>query len=166
MIKAIAVSFLAVTGISAALAQPALPSLFVSTITLPPVGLGATETFEVNVVNLASNSNNGTPASCTGTVTFLNASGTAIGSAQTFTVTAGQTSSIRLSFANAGGTGTRTTVRANVAVTPATTTPRPPCSLEVSAATFDTSSGATHAVISPVNQPSGLLTPVRFPIAP
>src|SRR5262249_14407196 len=116
-------------------------------VSLPPVGLGATETLEVNVANLASNSSNGTAASCTGTVTFFDATGKAIGAAQPFTVTAGQTSPVRLPFSSTGGTAPRTTLRAAVTLTSPTAAPRPPCTLSVTVAIFETSSGATAAVI-------------------
>jgi hypothetical protein len=148
MIKTFVCSLIAVMGMSVALADSTSSAALTPTINLPPVGLGSTETLEVNVANLASNSSSGTAASCTGSVTFLNASGTAIGSAQAFTVTAAQTSPIRLPFSSTGGTGSRTTVRAVVSLTVPTTTPRPPCSLDVSLAFFDTSSGATNAIIS------------------
>lgn len=115
---------------------------------LPPVGLGATETAEINVVNFAANASDGTAASCTGTISFLNASGTTIGSATPFTVTAGQISSAHLPFSGAGATGTRTAIRGVVTLTLSTATPRPPCALGVSLATFDTSTGATHALVT------------------
>lgn len=148
MIRTFVCSLIAVTGMSVAFADSTSSSSATPTINLPPVGLGATQTLEVNVANVASNSSSGTAASCTGTVTFVDASGKTIGSAQSFTVTAGQTSPIRLPFASSGGTGTRTTLRAVVSLTVPTTTPRPPCTLEVSAAIFDTNTGATSAVMS------------------
>jgi len=45
------------------------------TITLPPAGLGSTETAEINIVNVATNSSSGTAASCSGTISFLNPAG-------------------------------------------------------------------------------------------
>ena len=45
----------------------------------PPVGIASTETVQINVVNNATASSSGTAASCTGTITFTNASGTVIG---------------------------------------------------------------------------------------
>jgi hypothetical protein len=113
---------------------------------LPPVGFGATETAEVNVANLAVNASDGTAASCTGSISFLNLSGATIGSATAFTVTAGQISQAHLPFSGAGATGTRTAIRAVVTLTLPTATPRPPCALAVSLSTFDTSTGATHAL--------------------
>jgi hypothetical protein len=148
MIRTFVFSLLAVTGMSVALADTTTSASIASTISLAPIGLGAAETLEVNVANVASNSSSGTAASCTGSVTFFNTSGTAIGAAHTFTVTSGQTSAIQLPFSSSGGTGTRTTVRAVVSVTIPTTTPRPPCTLDVSLAIFETNTGTTAAVIS------------------
>jgi hypothetical protein len=148
MIRTFVFALLAVMGMSVAFADSTTSVTPTQTINLPPVGLGATETLEVNVANLASNSSSGTAASCTGTVTFFNAGGTAIGSAQSFTVTAGQSSPISLPFSSSGGTGTRTTVRAIVSLTVPTTAPRPPCTLDVSLALVNTSTGATDAIIS------------------
>ena len=115
---------------------------------LPPVGLGATETAEINVVNFAANASDGTAASCTGTISFLNESGAVIGSATPFTVTSGQISSVHLPFSSTGATGTRTAIHGVVTLTLSTATPRPPCALGVSLATFDTSTGATHALVT------------------
>jgi hypothetical protein len=112
-----------------------------------PIGLGSTETAEVIVVNTAANSSSGTAASCTGSISFYNASGAVIGSATPFTVTSGQIATARLPFASSGGTGTHTVIRAVVSVTPPTASPRPPCSLVFSLDTFDTSTGAIHAVV-------------------
>jgi hypothetical protein len=148
MIKTFVCSLIAVTGMSVAFADSTTSASVTPIINLPPVGLGSTQTLEVNVANVASNSSSGTAASCTGTVTFFNAGGTAIGSSQPFTVTAGETSPVHLPFSNTGGTGTRTTVRAVVSLTIPTSTPRPPCALSVSVDIFDTNTGATAAVIS------------------
>jgi len=132
----------------------AMSSAFAQTTTgtrdfnLSPVGLGAAETAEINVVNFAANASDGTAASCTGTVSFLNMNGATIGSAAPFTVTAGQISSAHLPFSSAGVTGTRTAIRGVVTLTLSTAGPRPPCALGVSLATFDTSTGGTHALVT------------------
>lgn len=148
MIKTFVCSLIAVTGMSVAFADSTASASVTPTINLPPVGLGSTQTLEVNVANVASNSSSGTAASCTGTVTFVDATGKAIGAAQPFTLTAGQTSPLRLPFASSGGTAPRTTLRAVVSLTVPTGTPRPPCTLDVSVDIFDTNTGATAAVIS------------------
>jgi hypothetical protein len=119
----------------------------------PPIGLGSTETAEVNVVNTAANSSAGAAASCTGSISFYNLSGALIGTATPFTVTAGQIASARLAFASSGGSGTRTSVRAVVSVTPSTASPRPPCALGVSLETLDTATGATHAIVTNPSSP-------------
>jgi hypothetical protein len=116
-------------------------------ITLPPIGLGGSETAQINVVNLASNTSTGTAASCAGSISFLNASGAAIGSATSFTVTSGQTFSASLPFAKTAASS-RTTIRGVVTLTESTTTTNPPCDLQVSMETFDTSTGVTHAYLA------------------
>jgi hypothetical protein len=116
------------------------------TVTLAPLGLGSTETAQVNLVNTASNTSTGTAASCTGTVSFVSATNTAIGAATSFTVLAGQVSSVTLPFSKAGLTGSRGVIRPAITIT---TTSGVPCSLEYSIETFDTSSGATHIYYSP-----------------
>jgi hypothetical protein len=162
-----AFSLLAVTGISVALADTTTSVALTPAVNLPPVGLGSAETLEVNVANLASNSSNGTAASCTGAVTFFNASGMAIGTAQTFTLTAGETSPIRPSFTSAGGTGSRTTVRAVVSLTTPTptTTPRPPCTVNVSMAIFETNTGTTAAILSGLQSLGVVFGGGTFPLA-
>src|SRR5262249_19071037 len=84
------------------------------TIDLTTFGLGSTETARVNLTNVASNSTNGTAASCTGSVSFINAAGTAVGTATSFTIASGVTSSVSLPFANSGLTAPRGTLRAQV----------------------------------------------------
>ena len=112
--------------------------------TYPPVGLAATETLQINVANLASNSSSGTAASCTGTVTFVNPSGATIGTVASFTVTSGQTSSVSLPFAKTGASA-RTEIRSIVGYT---VTSDVPCSLASSLETYDTSTGVTHLFLS------------------
>jgi hypothetical protein len=119
-----------------------------STITrntpFPPIGLASSETAQVNVVNLANNNSSGTAASCTGTISFLNTSGSAIVAATPFTVTRGQIFSATLPFAKTAASG-RTTIRGLVSLTESATSNNPPCELQISMETFDTSTGVTHA---------------------
>ena len=135
--------------IPAAFGQTA-PATSTRTLRFQAIGLGSTETAQVNLHNTASNPTTGTAASCTGTVTFLNGSGTTIGGATTFTVTAEQVASVRLPF---GGTGNRTMIVPEVS---ATFTAGTPCALSVSLETFDTSSGATHVEIGGGSLAGGL----------
>jgi hypothetical protein len=119
------------------------------TFDFPLVGLGGTETAEINVVNVATNTTGGTAASCTGTMSFTNPAGTAIGSATAFTsLPAGQVATARLPFSSSGGTSPRTQIRGVVTLTVPTTTPRPPCVLSITFATYDTTTGATHVFLS------------------
>jgi hypothetical protein len=119
--------------------------------TIGPVGVGATETVQINVVNLASNATSSTgtttAASCTGSITFNNGSGNPIGASVPFTVTAGQIYSTSLPFSKITSGTARTEVMGVVGLT-TTSTNRAPCSLHFSVETFDTSTGATHVYIS------------------
>jgi len=114
-----------------------------------PLGLGSTETLRVDLTNvattIAATTSAATTASCTGTVSFLNASGAAIGTAIPFTVASGVTFPVNLAFMNAGFTGNRGELRVVIALT---RTPGVPCQLETSISTFDTSSGATHLYVA------------------
>jgi hypothetical protein len=71
----------------------------------------------------------------------LSGTGTAIGSATSFTVTSGQVFSAKLPFASSGGSGVRTIVIGEVSYTLTSGTP---CGLQITLETYDTSSGATH----------------------
>jgi hypothetical protein len=137
--------FAVTTGliVQCALAQTTTPTNLTRTVNLTTFGLGSTETARVNLTNLASNSSNGTAASCTGSVAFINSAGTAVGTATNFTIASGVTSSVSLPFANSGLTAPRGTLRAQVTVT-RPSTGAAPCALEITLETFETSSGATH----------------------
>jgi hypothetical protein len=110
----------------------------------PVVGLASTETVQVNVVNNAAATASGTAASCTGTISFLNATGNTIGTATSFTVGSGQIFSAALPFTGTGATsGSRTLIRGVVAVT-FTPGSGVPCRLASTLETFDTTTGVTH----------------------
>jgi hypothetical protein len=115
-------------------------------LTYPPIGLASSETAQINVANLATASSSGTAASCTGTVSFVSASGAAIGTASSFTLTSGQISSVSLPYSKVGGSG-RTEIRGVIALTE---TPGSgiPCDLVSSLETYDTGTGVTHVFLS------------------
>jgi hypothetical protein len=131
-----------------AFAQPAIPA-FTRNYSFPPVGLASSETAQLNVVNIATGSTatNEAPA-CTGTITFANAGGKAIGTPTSFTTTGSQISSTQLTFSQLqlASTDTRGEFVASVQVTH-TTPGTAPCSLVFSLETFDTSSGVTHVYL-------------------
>lgn len=116
-----------------------------STITrsLPPIGLASSETLQVNLLNDAAASSTGTTASCTGSVAFANASGTAIGSSTSFTISSGEVFSVSLPFSKAG-LSARGEIVASITLTQTSGTP---CALASSLETFDTSSGVTHVYL-------------------
>lgn len=137
---------LLVTASMAAMALPGALAQNATTTTthnfkFQPVGLGSTETMQINVFNSAANSTSGTAASCKGSISFLNSAGTVIGAATSFTVTSGQLFSAKLPFLSSGGSGNRTLIVGEVSYTLTSGTP---CALGVTLETYDTSSGATH----------------------
>jgi hypothetical protein len=108
------------TGLTAAVAMAqTTTSSFTATQTssFPPAGWASTETAQINETNLATDSSSGTAASCTGTISFLNASGTVIGSATSYTVAGGVTASVTPPFARAASTAVRTEIRGVVMLT-------------------------------------------------
>jgi hypothetical protein len=130
------------------------------TSNLPPIGIAGTETAQVILTNTAANpassvmgtaSSTTTAASCTGSVSFYNASGAPIGTATAFTLTSGQIEQVSLPYATpgilAGTSAGRAPIRA--VVTQTTRLPSPaPCSLSYSLVIFDTTTGATHAIVT------------------
>lgn len=122
------------------------PASTTRTSSLPPVGIGVTETVQVILTNTATSSSKGTAASCAGSVSFYNASGTMIGTTESFTLASGQIEQVGLPYASAGSTAVRALVRAAVSLT--TMFPSSaPCALSYSLATFDTATGVTHAIV-------------------
>ncbi len=135
----------AVTALTAASA-PADPPAATRTATFPPVGLASSETAQVNLVNLASNpSNSAAAASCAGSVTFLDATGAAIGKPTTFTVASGQIVSVKLPFSTTAASG-RTEFRASIALNVGQGAAA--CDLQSSLETYDSGTGVTHVFLS------------------
>jgi len=107
------------------------------------VGLGANETAQIAVVNLANAPSSGPAASCAGAIAFFNAAGTAIGTATAFTLGTGQVASARLPFLTAGVSGVRALIRGVVTIN-RTAGSGVSCTPAATLDTFDTSSGATN----------------------
>jgi hypothetical protein len=137
----------------------------------PPIGLAASETAQVNVANTATQSVGGTAPSCTGTITFYNASGAIIGAATSFTVGSGQIFSATLPYASTGAAGSRTVFRVAIALTSLVaqfgiqSSGPPPCALSSSLETYDTATGVTHLVIAGL-APTGVIRAVLSATAP
>ena len=132
-----------------AIAQTTTSTTTTHSSSLGPVGVGSTETIQISVANLASNSTTGTAASCTGSIAFNNSAGTAIGTATNFTLTAGQISSVSLPFSRIASSGNRAEVIAVISQTTTTSsTTRVPCDLRFALETFDTATGASHVYVS------------------
>jgi hypothetical protein len=106
------------------------------------VGLGSAETAQIAVVNLANAPSSGPAASCTGSIAFFNAAGTAIGTATTFTLGTGQVASARLPFTSAGAPSRRVLIRGAVTIV-RTAGSGVPCTPAATLDTFDSSTGAT-----------------------
>jgi hypothetical protein len=159
--------FLLIAGISGACAF-GQGQTGTSTVTrdfvFPPVGLGSTETAQVNLVNIApaSTASTATAPSCTGTVTFASATGATIGQANPFTAASGQIASVSLPFSSAGISGTHGVILVSVQQT--TTIPSAArCSLVFSLDIFDTATGETHVF---VGNASSNATPLMIPASP
>jgi hypothetical protein len=151
-----------------AFGQPPIPAVFYTAplSQVPPIGLAAGETAQVNVVNNAtpSDARPSTAPSCTGTIAFYNTSGSMIGSATSFTVGSGQIFSVALPYASTGASGSRTTLRVAITNTlvligPQVSAAPPPCALASSLETYDSATGVTHAFVSGV-APQVRQTPV------
>jgi hypothetical protein len=123
-----------------------------SSYSFPLVGLASTETIGVNLINLAANTTSGTAASCTGTVAFVNSSGTTIGTATPFTLTADAATSVTLAFSSSGLTSLRGLIRA---VLTSTDTSNVPCALSTTLNTYDTTTGVTHVFLAGPSVQSG-----------
>ncbi len=97
------------------------------------------------------------PTVCTGTVTFSDSSGKAIGSPVPFSIgVSAQVFSAPLPFSATHFSGFRGMVVANVQQNvPASTGP---CVLAISLETFDTNTGVTHAVLNGAGQTTALAT--------
>ena len=146
-----------------ALAQNAATTTTVtSEANLPVVGLAASETVQINVVNLAANSNSGTAASCVGSIAFYNSSGSAVGSAFPFTLGTGQISSASLSYGKFSTGAARITVRGVVSLTE-TVRSGVPCSLATNIETFDTGSGVTHMHVEGASLGVVQIGPIALP---
>jgi hypothetical protein len=133
------------------------PSTTTTTSSLPPIGIAGTETAQLILANTATAASSVTTASCNGSVSFYNTSGTVIGTATSFTIAGGQMSQVSLPYASTGSSASRALVRAVISLT--TTFPSTnACTLSYSLSTFDTTSGVTHSLITGTAGPaSGLL---------
>ena len=146
--KLVVTSFLAAALAVSAFAQGSTStSTTTQNFLFPPVGLGSTETAQVNVVNIASASSGGTAASCTGSISFASSTGAVIGKATAFTVGTGQIASVSLPFGTSGFAATRGEFVATLTLT-VTRPSTAPCSLVFSLESFATATGETHILLT------------------
>jgi hypothetical protein len=126
-------------------------------IVLPPIGLAASETAEVNLINTAPTFSSGVAASCSGSVAFYDVAGSALGTSSSFTIGTGQIVSLKLPYDATGAAAAgETIVRAEIALAAppstiavlSTALSTPPCELGFSLETSDTATGISHALVS------------------
>jgi hypothetical protein len=121
----------------------------------PPVTLSATETAQVNVVNNAPPATGTNPApSCIGNVVFVLSSTATPPAAAPFSLGAGQFFTASLPFSKLGVSTPLGEVVAKIELT-VTTGSNVPCSLGASEVVVDTTSGATHAVVTATTTATG-----------
>ena len=136
----------------------------------PPVGLATSETAQLNVLNIApaSTATGAAAPSCTGTVTFSDATGKTIGTPTNFTTTGSQVTSTQLSFNQLPlpTSGPRVEFVANVQLN-VSSPEKAPCALAFSLETFDSTSGVTHVYLGSsstgtalIGAPIGLRGPI------
>ncbi|MBZ5576491.1 MAG: hypothetical protein LAP40_08040 [Acidobacteriia bacterium] len=135
---------------------------YTRTFVFPPVGLAATETAQISVLNIAPDAHNGTKASCSGTISFANGAGVQFGAITPFTdlgtnkIGKGQI----LGFSPSNPTG-RSEIQGTVQLT-VELKPLTPCSLLLTLETFDTNTGVTHAVVTTAVETTPQNVPVRI----
>jgi hypothetical protein len=153
-----ALLFTTISGFGQTLPTPLTPPPPPVSI-LPPVGLVLSETAQVNISNPAALVYNSAGAGvlCTGTLTFYNANGTAIGLATSFKIENAQILSFKLPYTSTGATDPRTIVWAAVNQIgsggvvksgPYATPTTPACTLASTIETYDSVTGITHAFAS------------------
>jgi hypothetical protein len=148
---------------------PIAPASVTRDYVFPPIGLGASETASITIVNAASVASSGAtvamPATgCTGTISFSNPNGP-IGTPAPFTVQPAQFLTVTLPFASAGLPGTRGEIQGKVSLTTSTATSSS-CSLMLSLETYDSNTGVTHAVLNNTLtqvEPVGPILPIAMP---
>jgi hypothetical protein len=126
-------------------------------ITLPPVGLSATETAQVDIRNSAAGYDGSSAASCNVSVQFYGADGSALSAPATFVLgreTPRKVFSAQLPYASTGTGISRTAISAQISLTaiPITTSypasAIPPCVIAFSLKTYDTATGVTHSYVT------------------
>lgn len=149
---------------------------YTTTYNLPPIGLAPSETLQINLVNTAAalpTTTAATPAPCTGSVVFLNANGTLVGTQTNFTIGSGKIFSVPLPGSSLAS---RTIIRAQIVNTVTVTETitgvaipegpsvtaifaPPSCALGSSLEIFDTATGAMHAFIAGSSSTSAVPVP-------
>jgi len=114
---------------------------------LTPIGLAATETIQINVLNTANPTVDGPPTGpCLGSVNFYDADGLSIRQTP-FSLAGGQVISVKLPYGSTKASGLRTLVGPEVSIATLFSgfVLPGPCALKFSVETYDTLSGTAHA---------------------
>jgi len=128
------------------------PPTVTRTFVFPPFGLAnsstSVENARISVLNIAQTAHNGTKASCTGSISFANGTGTAVGKPVTFTnLPTGEIASGDVIGLSPGSSSIRNEFQGSVQVTMPLTSAAP-CSLLLTLEVYDAQSGATHALVT------------------
>jgi hypothetical protein len=121
---------------------------------LPPAGLAASETAQVNIINTALPLPGPEPY-CGATIVFYGGKDgdSILGTPAAFNVRFFQVFSVTLPYASTGASGSRTVIRVRITLSPvflpSDSGPQiGPCTLVSSLETYDTATGVTHAFFS------------------
>ena len=136
------------------------------TAVIPPIGLAPNESIEIDVAPMPASAGGAPLATCTAAVAFYSDTGLAVGPRGLFTLSAETPPAA--AFLAAPSTASRSTIAAQLSLTPVQFTTSypastvPACAAVVSARVFDTASGTTHAYVSgQIARPSIPVTRLR-----
>ena len=127
---------------------PTTPPTFTRTFLFPAVGLAATESARIAVVNIAQTSHKGTAALCNGSISFTDALGKPVGAVSPFKdLPTGQIAHGDVLGFSPSNSSVRNEYQGSVQVTvgPGASAP---CSLLLTLEVFDTQTGVTRGLIT------------------
>jgi hypothetical protein len=126
---------------------PPAPPAIMRTFVFPAVGLASSESARIAAVNIAPASHKGTAASCSGTISFTNASGAPVGKPAQFSIGTGDIAYGDVLGLDPSSNSVRNEFQGSVQVTidPASGAP---CSLLLTLEVFDTATGVTHGLMT------------------
>ena len=134
----------------------------------PAVAIAPTESVSITVMNIAAAAQNGTKASCTGTISFNDGTGKAIvvpaskgyaGTPTTFTNLGAEQTAVGVLQNAPSNPNPRTVVEGQVQLT--LTPYGPPCSMLLTLEVYDTTTGVSHTIVTTAVEKA----PIGFPVA-